>query len=72
MIHEETQHPDHESYGLFILVIMAYGNENGCILGVDGEEVRFYDVYDMLSGSKFPTMLGRPKFVVVQVDSGSK
>lgn len=71
-IHKETQNPDHESYGMFILVIMAHSNENGSIMGVDGTEVKLHDVYEMLSGSLFLTMLGKPKFVVIQADSGSK
>ena len=67
---EETQHPDHKDYGMFILIIMSHGAPNDCIVGTDGKSVTLKDIVDLLSPIKFPMMSGKPKLVVIQACSG--
>ena len=46
-IREETQHPDHEDYGMFVLVIMSHGTEDECILGEYSEKItNFFGLCD--------------------------
>lgn len=71
-ISAETQNPHHADYGMFVLVIMSHGRQNGHICGVDGETVKLANVYNLLSARNFPGMSGKPKFIIVQACGGSK
>lgn len=73
VIQTETQHPDHSDYGMFILVIMSHGAENGRIYGADLPDcVSLKDVYSLLSPIRFRRMAGKPKFIIVQACGGRK
>ena len=69
-IQQETQNPDHEDYGMFILVIMTHGTANDCIYGTDSSTIKLSDVYELLSAKNFPQMSGKPKLVIIQACSG--
>lgn len=62
----------HDSYGMFVLVLMTHGRENDCIYGTDGKFVRLCDVYALLTPQNFPSLKGKPKLVIVQACGGSK
>ena len=67
---ETVNNPEHDDYGMFILVLMSHGAENECIFGTDGKLVKLNDVYFSLSAKRFPEMSGKPKFVIVQACAG--
>ena len=69
-IKEETQHPDHEHYGMFILAIMTHGTAKNEVYGSDDKIVNLTEVCDLLSSTKFPVMAGKPKLVIIQACSG--
>ena len=71
-IKEETTHPDHEDYGMFVLVLMSHGLDGDVILGSDMKAVKLSDVYDLLSPLNFPKMAGKPKLIIIQACSGGK
>ena len=71
VIEEETKHPDHINFGMFVLVIMTHGKE-GHIFGTDGVAVNLSKVYDLISSYKFNAMTGKPKWVILQACSGGK
>jgi len=66
-IKEETQCPDHEDYGMHIIVLMSYG-ANGKLYGTDAKPVKLIDIFDLLSSENFHHMAGKPKVVIVVAD----
>ena len=68
---EIEEHDDeHESYGMFVLMFMSHGAENGVIYGTDGKGIQLKQVYRSLTPTSFPAMKGKPKFVIVQACGG--
>ena len=73
---EIEEHDDeHESYGMFVLVLMSHGDgvvEDGIVYGIDGKKIPLSEIYyRCLTPTSFPAMKGKPKFVIVQACGGS-
>jgi len=67
-IETETQHPDHEDYGMHITVLMSHGatyGAYGMLYGADLKPVKLLDIFDLLSSDNFKHMAGKPKVVIV-------
>ena len=71
-IQEETKRAEHNSYGMFVFIIMSHGMRGDIILDRDNQEVDLMEIKDLLSPRKFPAMKGKPKLMIVQACSGSK
>ena len=69
VIREETQHPSHHGYGMFVLIIMTHGTDRE-LYGSDGRAVKVSDIYDLLSAGNFGAMAGKPKMVIIQACAG--
>lgn len=67
-----AQTPEHEDYGMFVLVLMSHGGKNNCIFGFDGTAIELSDVYYLLTPQNFPTMSGKPKLIIVQACAGGR
>jgi len=70
-IKKETQHPDYETLGVSVLVIMTHGAENQ-VYGKDGCPVRLTDIYDLISPYRFQSMAGKPKVIILQSCAGGE
>jgi len=70
-IERETQHPNYETLGVSVLVIMTHGTENQ-VYGKDGRPVQLTDIYDLISPYRFKSMAGKPKIVIFQSCAGGE
>lgn len=64
--------PDHKDYGMFVLVIMSHGTENGKIYGTDLSCITSEEIEDALSHTNFPAMKGKPKLIIIQACRGGQ
>lgn len=71
VIQGETQHPHHQHYGMFMLVIMTHGTETH-LSGSDGELVERAEINSILSAHRFAAMAGKAKVVILQACSGGE
>lgn len=72
VIHQETQHPHHADFGMFVLVIMSHGGDDSVYGADDPEPIKLTNVFDLLTPVKFRYMARKPKFIIVQACSGGK
>jgi len=70
-IERETQHPDYETLGVSVLVIMTHGAENQ-VYGKDGRPIKMADIFDLMSPYRFQSMAGKPKIIIIQACAGGK
>jgi len=72
-IERETQHPDYETRGLgvSVLVIMTHGAKTE-VYGKDGRPVKLTDIYDLMSPYRFQSMARKPKIIILQSCAGGE
>ncbi|EFB29509.1 hypothetical protein PANDA_003926, partial [Ailuropoda melanoleuca] len=60
---------DHSSRDCFICCILSHGDK-GIIYGSDGQEVPIYELTSYFTGSKCPSLAGKPKIFFIQACQG--
>ncbi|XP_008685575.1 caspase-8 isoform X2 [Ursus maritimus] len=63
------QSMDHSSRDCFICCILSHGDK-GIIYGSDGQEVPIYELTSYFTGSKCPSLAGKPKIFFIQACQG--
>lgn len=69
VIRQETQRIEHETLGMFALIIMTHGSELE-LFGTDNKGLNKNEVFHRLSAKNFKYMAGKPKLVLIQACSG--
>ena len=72
VVRQETERPEHQTHGMFVLVLMSYGKRGNIIVGSDCAPLDLLDLQDLLSARRFPAMKRKPKLIVVQACSGGE
>uniref|UniRef100_A0A8C3WHJ5 Caspase-8 n=1 Tax=Catagonus wagneri TaxID=51154 RepID=A0A8C3WHJ5_9CETA len=62
---------DHNDKDCFVCCILSHGDK-GTIYGSDGREALIYDLTSYFTGSKCPSLLGKPKIFFIQACQGDK
>lgn len=62
---------DHNDKDCFVCCILSHGDK-GIIYGSDGREAPIYDLTSYFTGSKCPSLLGKPKIFFIQACQGDK
>lgn len=73
-IHEilrDFQSMDHESKDCFICCILSHGDK-GIVYGTDGKEASIRELTSYFTGSKCPSLAGKPKVFFVQACQGDR
>ncbi|XP_042100894.1 caspase-8 isoform X4 [Ovis aries] len=65
------QKKDHKTKDCFICCILTHGNK-GTIYGSDGQEAPIYELTSYFTGSKCPSLVGKPKIFFIQACQGDK
>uniref|UniRef100_A0A452F8C1 Caspase-8 n=1 Tax=Capra hircus TaxID=9925 RepID=A0A452F8C1_CAPHI len=65
------QKKDHKTKDCFICCILTHGNK-GTIYGTDGQEAPIYELTSYFTGSKCPSLVGKPKIFFIQACQGDK
>ena len=60
---------DHNDKDCFVCCILSHGDK-GIIYGSDGREAPIYDLTSYFTGSKCPSLLGKPKIFFIQACPG--
>lgn len=75
-LEEERNNEEHQQYSLFVLCILAHGNNNQ-VYGIDGNDgkgndgaVDISDITSWFSGVKCPGLAGKPKLFFIQACQG--
>ncbi|XP_059784436.1 caspase-8 isoform X2 [Balaenoptera ricei] len=63
------QSMDHNNKDCFICCILSHGDK-GIIYGSDGQEAPIYELTSYFTGSKCPSLLGKPKIFFIQACQG--
>ncbi|XP_022349077.1 caspase-8 isoform X2 [Enhydra lutris kenyoni] len=63
------QSMDHTTRDCFICCILSHGDK-GIIYGCDGQEVPIYELTSYFTGSKCPSLAGKPKIFFIQACQG--
>ncbi|XP_047401951.1 caspase-8 isoform X2 [Sciurus carolinensis] len=63
------QSMDHNNKDCFICCILSHGDE-GIVYGTDGQKVSIYDLTSYFTGSKCPSLAGKPKVFFIQACQG--
>ncbi|XP_037705837.1 caspase-8 [Choloepus didactylus] len=63
------QNMDHNDKDCFICCILSHGDK-GIIYGTDGQEVPIYELTSYFTGSKCPSLAGKPKVFFIQACQG--
>lgn len=63
------QSMDHNNKDCFICCILSHGDK-GIIYGSDGREAPIYELTSYFTGSKCPSLLGKPKIFFIQACQG--
>lgn len=61
---------DHESKDCFICCILSHGDK-GIIYGTDGKEASIRELTSYFTGSKCPSLAGKPKVFFIQACQGN-
>ncbi|XP_028621689.1 caspase-8 [Grammomys surdaster] len=72
-IHEvlgSYQRKDHKNKDCFICCILSHGDK-GVIYGTDGKEASIYELTSYFTGSKCPSLAGKPKIFFIQACQGN-
>lgn len=67
---EGYQSADHKNKDCFICCILSHGDK-GVVYGTDGKEASIYDLTSYFTGSKCPSLSGKPKIFFIQACQGS-
>ncbi|KAM8900903.1 caspase-8 isoform 4-T4 [Lycaon pictus] len=68
---QSYQSMDHSSKDCFICCILSHGDK-GIIYGSDGQEAPIYELTSYFTGSKCPSLAGKPKIFFIQACQGDK
>lgn len=68
---QSYQSMDHKDRDCFVCCILSHGDK-GIIYGTDGQEARIYDLTSYFTGSKCPSLAGKPKVFFIQACQGDK
>ncbi|KAM9804440.1 caspase-8 [Neosynchiropus ocellatus] len=68
---KETAAEDHSQMDSLVCMIFSHGDE-GRVFGVDGEGIRFQELTAPFTGSKCPSLAGKPKMFFIQACQGRK
>uniref|UniRef100_A0A2K6GC10 Caspase-8 n=1 Tax=Propithecus coquereli TaxID=379532 RepID=A0A2K6GC10_PROCO len=63
------QSMDHNNKDCFICCILSHGDK-GIVYGTDGEEASIYELTSYFTGSKCPSLAGKPKVFFIQACQG--
>ena len=63
---------DHSAFNAFVMVVMSHGEDNDCILGVDGRKVFVKDLMVQFQERKCPSLKEKPKVFIIQACRGSR
>ncbi|XP_003785176.2 caspase-8 isoform X1 [Otolemur garnettii] len=63
------QSMNHSDKDCFICCILSHGDK-GIIYGIDGEEARIYELTSFFTGSRCPSLAGKPKVFFIQACQG--
>uniref|UniRef100_G1SSE7 Caspase-8 n=1 Tax=Oryctolagus cuniculus TaxID=9986 RepID=G1SSE7_RABIT len=68
---QSYQSMDHKDRDCFVCCILSHGDK-GIIYGTDGQEACIYDLTSYFTGSKCPSLAGKPKVFFIQACQGDK
>lgn len=68
---EYYQSIDHKNKDCFICCILSHG-DRGIVYGTDGREASIYELTSYFTGSKCPSLAGKPKIFFIQACQGNK
>ncbi|KAB1279310.1 Caspase-8 [Camelus dromedarius] len=68
---QQYQGLDHTDKDCFICCILSHGDK-GIVYGSDGQEASIYELTSYFTGSKCPSLLGKPKIFFIQACQGDK
>ncbi|KAM9804859.1 caspase-8-like [Neosynchiropus ocellatus] len=68
---EETAAEDHSQMDSLVCMIFSHGDE-GRVFGVDGKDVKILELTAPFTGSKCPSLAGKPKMFFIQACQGDK
>lgn len=60
---------DHNNKDCFICCILSHGDE-GIVYGTDGQKVSIFELTSYFTGSKCPSLAGKPKVFFIQACQG--
>lgn len=63
---------DHSTFNAFVMIVMSHGEDNDCILGVDGKRVFVKDLMVQFQELKCPSLKEKPKVFIIQACRGSR
>ena len=63
---------DHSAFNAFVMIVMSHGEDNDCILGVDGRKVFVKDLMIQFQELKCPSLKEKPKVFIIQACRGSR
>ena len=63
---------DHSAFNAFVMIVMSHGEDNDCILGVDGRKVFVKDLMVQFQERKCPSLKEKPKVFIIQACRGSR
>ncbi|XP_008836995.1 caspase-8 [Nannospalax galili] len=66
---ESYQSMDHSNKDCFICCILSHGDK-GIVYGTDGQEASIYELTSYFTGSKCPSLAGKPKIFFIQACQG--
>ncbi|XP_072817575.1 caspase-8 isoform X2 [Vicugna pacos] len=66
---QQYQGLDHTDKDCFICCILSHGDK-GIVYGSDGQEASIYELTSYFTGSKCPSLLGKPKIFFIQACQG--
>ncbi|XP_053732751.1 caspase-8-like [Synchiropus splendidus] len=68
---KETAAEDHSQVDSLVCMVFSHGDE-GCVFGVDGGAVMLQELTAPFTGSKCPSLAGKPKMFFIQACQGEK
>lgn len=63
---------DHSAFNAFVMIVMSHGEDNDCILGVDGRKASVKDLMVQFQELKCPSLKKKPKVFIIQACRGSR
>ena len=71
ILRRESQHNDHQHSDSFVLAILSHGKK-GVVMGTDNNPVSIKDMTRVFDGIQCPSLVGKPKLIILQACQGRK